>query len=140
MEMLAEVLKLGSNLIVPHFIILFNQIGLPLNIKLLNQTTEFDIPKHLKVGLTLNVLIVPHPAKELIRSVLDLNECPRPILVELNTIHASHNLVPGTLNLAYMHLIEGVVTDEGCCVSVGSPILVSCTVVSEEGLTDMLLS
>jgi len=61
MEVLTEILNLGYNLFGPLLVILLDEIPLLLIIELFNQTTVLNVSQHLKVGLTLNRLIIPNP-------------------------------------------------------------------------------
>src|SRR6056300_1854164 len=107
MKQLTEVLELGDNLLLPLLIILLDEVPPPLVVELLHKTTILDVPQHLKVRLTLHLLVVPHTIEETLRPVLDFHQGSRTILIHLKSVNAPHNLVQSSLNRTNVMGIEG---------------------------------
>ena len=139
MQVLTKVLELGQDLPVPRLVILLDEVPLPLVIELLNQPTIFDVLQHLKVCLTLHILIVPHPVEETFGTVLDLHQSPRAILILLNPINPPNNLVQSPLDRTYIVGVVRIIPLQNSTVQVSSLILVPGPVVGIEGLADVIL-
>ena len=139
MEKLTEVLELRDDLNIPLLIILLDEVPLSLTIVVLHETTVLDILQHLKVGLTLYLLIIPHTIEESLRTVLNLHKGPGPILIQLDAVDPPNNLVQGSLNCAEVMGIECVILDEVGFVRIRSLVLVPGTMVGIEGLAEMIL-
>ena len=76
MEKLTEVFELRDDHPFPLLIILLNEVPLSLTVIVLHQTTVPNVLQHMKVGLTLNLLVVPHTIEETVCAVLNLHEGP----------------------------------------------------------------
>src|SRR6056300_568157 len=140
MEKFTKVLKLGDNIILPLLIILLDEVPLPLIIELLYKTTILDVPQHLKVRLTLHLLIVPHTIEETLRPVLDFHKGSRTILIHLKSVDTTHNLVQSPLNRTDVIGVEGIILDQVSLVRIGRLVLVTSPMVRIEGLAKMVFS
>ena len=138
-QVLTKVLELRQDLPVPRLVILLNEVPLPLVIELLNQPTIFDVLQHLKVCLTLHILIVPHPVEKTLSTVLDLHQGPRAILILLNPVNPPNNLVQSPLDRTYIVGVEGIIPLQNSVVQVSRLILVPGPVVGIESLADVIL-
>lgn len=125
MQVLTKVLELRHDLPIPRLVVFLNEVCLPLLVELFNQSTVLDILHHLKVGLTLNILIVPNPVEETLGAVLNLHEGPRTILILLNPVNPPNNLVQSPLNLTDVEGVVGIIPLQNGAVKVSSLILVT---------------
>ena len=140
MEKFTKVLKFGDNVIPPLLIILLDEVPLPLIVELLHEATILDVPQHMKVCLTLHLLVVPHTIEETLRPVLDFHEGSTPILVHLKSIDAPHNLVQSPLNRTDVMGVECVILDQLGLVRISRLVLVPSPVVRVEGLAEVVFS
>ena len=139
MQVLTKVLELGGDLLVPHLVILLDEVGLPFVIELLNQSTVLDVLQHLKVRLTLHIFVVPHPVEKTLSTVLDLHQGPRAILVLLNSVNPPNNLIQSPLDRANIMGVVGLISLQNGTVKVSRLILVAGAMIGVEGLTDVIL-
>ena len=140
MEKFTKVLKFGDNVILPLLIILLDEVPPPLIIELLYKTTILDVPQHLKIRLTLYLLVVPHTVEETLRPVLDFHEGSGTILIHLKSVDTTHNLVESPLNRTNVMGVEGVILDQLGLIRISRLVLVSSPMVRVECLTEVVFS
>ena len=139
MEKLTEVFELRDDHPFPLLIILLNEVPLSLTVIVLHQTTVPNVLQHMKVGLTLNLLVVPHTIEETFCTILNLHEGPGPILIHLDAVDPPNNLVQSSLNCADVVGVECVILNESGVVCISSLVLIPGTMVCVEGLTKVVL-
>jgi hypothetical protein len=105
MQIYTKFLKARSDYIAPHFLITINIVTQHLVVVLLHQT-GMDKTQHLQVNLDLNVLVLDDPTEQTVRTVLDLNQGPGPVILLLNPINFSTNYKPGLTQSADVQIVE----------------------------------
>ena len=139
MKQLTEVLELRKDLIFPFLIVLLDEVPPPLIVELLNETTILDVPQHLKICLTLYLLIVPHAIEETLRSVLDLHKGSRAILIHLKPVDTTHNLIEGSLDRTDVMGVERIILHQFGLVRISRLVFVASPMVRVKGLAEVIL-
>jgi hypothetical protein len=104
-------LKSGHDLIDPHLLITIHVVTQHLAVVLLHKPSPYKT-QHLKVHLNLDKLVVHDAPEQAVRTVLDLHEDPRPILLLLDPINFATNYKLGLTKRTDVQIIEGVVTNQ----------------------------
>src|SRR5210317_1584261 len=89
--------------------------------------------------MTLHLFVIPHSVEETLRTVLNLYEGSRSILIHLKPVDASHNLVLRPLNLTDVMSVECVVLHEVGMIRISRLVLITSSVVRIEGLPKVVL-
>src|SRR6056300_213540 len=140
MEVLTKVREFGEDLFLPFGVVPLEKVGLGFTLIGLYEAAVLHVSKHLQVNSTLYFFIVPHSIEEAICTVLDLHKGSRSVLIHLDTVKPTHNLVQGSLNDTDVILVEGIVLMEvrSHLVILSRLLFVPCSVIGVKSLANVI--
>jgi hypothetical protein len=107
----AKLSKSRHNLVTPHLLVPVHIVTQHLAVVLLHKPSPYKT-QHLKVHLNLDKLVIHNAPEQAVRTILNLHEDPRPILLLLDPINFATNYKLGLTQRTDVQVVEGVITNQ----------------------------